>query len=228
MNALAPRIVSGVAALAATVLFAPQADAAPSAAPNIAIVKVEKAETAHKNDPGASDQPTIKSTGNTTISTRKTTDKGDVTYKIVLHNFSNAPVKGLVVDYRIYNITRNSNNPTDTAVISEVRALESVDIEAGKDFELVTKPVPFEWIQTQTTTTSSYGYTAVANQGGAPNSLTLTPNNITTTSSSSTVSTAVLGWQVDLRLAGKTIKSSDEPGDLMEKLKNVYHYKPQP
>ncbi len=234
MNVLTPRFRVGFAAgltslflvLNPTCLAQSTADAP---VPNVGIVEVEKGELVRKNPGLPEHSSTIKGTNLTTAVSDKTTSAGEATYTIKLHNFSKFPAKDIVVEYRIYTISRNIDNQYAAApTVGEIQATEKATIEPGKDYALVTKPVPFEMSQTQTTTTTGTpvnGVTTLYRQV-LPNGETVytTPNNVSTTSSTASTSTTVLGWHVEVRYNGKVIKSTDEPGDLPDKLKNTYHY----
>jgi hypothetical protein len=206
---------------------ATSARAATPPVPSITITKVEKGTPVRKNDTAGKDDEVPRSgPGNSTITTKTTSDRGEVNYTISLHNFSTYPAKDLVVEYHFYNITRSTGKSSaSNPVITEVKATETLDIDPGKTRDVETKPVPYEMTQVQTTTTTPYGY-AVSPVDTATNGYTVTPNNVKTTNSTNSTNTTMLGWHIEIRYNGKVIKTDDQPSDLPDKLKDFYHYKP--
>lgn len=222
-------IFTQVVVVAFTVATALPVHAATPPAPSVTIVNVERGTPVRKADPNAkSTEFPRQGAGNSTISTKITSDRGEATYTISLRNTSNLPVKGLVVEYSFYTITLSTGkNVTGQPEISEVTGAASVDIDPNKTLNLETVPVPYENTQNQYTTTSPVGYNVTpygpnVNNNGA----VVTPDTVKTTMSSTSTTTSTLGWHVELQFNGKVLKSSDVPSDLIDKLKNFYHFKP--
>ncbi len=121
-------------------------------------------------------------------------------------NLSAAPVKGVVVEYHVYNKTTVSGSGNPTVTLDDITGTSTVDLAGNEKKQIETSDIPHNVTNTSTATTGG-------GKKGGPSS----------TSSSSSVQ-SVYGWVVYLKFNGKIVHTFKDPDNVMDYV-NQYNKK---
>jgi len=131
------------------------------------------------------------------------TQSNNVWYQLTLRNQGANPISGVTVTFHIYVKTTNADVSASTTNIQDVSAAMTLTLAAGESKELETPPVTRSVANTAKTEVDPKNYT------GAIKS--------TTTS----VTTDVIGYYMDVKINGQIVAKSMDPDDILDKVSNA-------
>jgi len=141
------------------------------------------------------------------------TSSSTLTYTITVRNLTATPVKGLQVEWHVYNKTATHNGNNSSTTVDDITGTETVDLDGNGKAEVVTSDIPH--VVSNSTSGSS---SSSSNAGGYGKKTGGTKAPAVQNSSI----TSVMGTYVVLKYDGKTLgRPKADPDDVQDQVKAI-------
>jgi len=163
-----------------------------------ATVDKGQSSSAHKTT-----DPTLKNGKQVGGATSTDTITGSVFYTITVRNLADTPVKGVTIEYHIFNrtLTTSSNSPA-VVTLADITNSSTIDLDPNGRKTIETSDIP----------------KSVSNSNKAPNT---SKKGVSTPGTSSSTVTSVMGWVVYIKKSDKTIHTIPSSDTILDEVDRV-------